>query len=344
MRVWPERAIGVAMGLAVVSAATALAAGPASKIIRAQRSGVLHGSVTVASPQRVILERHAGESGAPDGARIDEATRFRIASLTKLFTQLAALELVEQGRLDLDAPISTYRPDLDATWKDEVTIRHLLAMTSGLPRELHGTPERGVEYDAAGLAGAYLDGHAGVALRADPGGAHAYSNLGYWLVGSAIEAVTGESFVGAVNRVVLEPMGVDPVALSPGVLGVDDHAAGHAARDGASVRVPDMAMGQRYASGGLCATIGQVRAAALATLDDRLLEEGSRELLFSRFATDDPDGRLMIAGMVPGFMNLVMVDREAGIAVVSLNNRIAENPDEFMATVRAVLDEACGEG
>ncbi|MFI4896209.1 MAG: serine hydrolase domain-containing protein [Phycisphaerales bacterium JB059] len=341
MRFSMQRAIGAGVVFVLSLLVAPAIAGPASSVVRAQRSGVLHGSVTVANTQRVILERHAGRIGDPEDAENDGATRYRIASLTKLVTQLAALELVERGRLDLDAPVSSYRPDLEAPWKDRVTIRHLLAMTSGLPRELHPTPQRGVEYDERGLAGGYLDRHAGVPLRGEPGETRAYSNLGYWLVGAVIESVTGESFVDAVNRLVLEPLGVEPVALSPDALGLEHEAAGHAMQGGDPVRVPDMPIAQRYASGGLCATIGQLRAVALATLDDRLLEDNARELLFSRFGTDDPEGRLMIAGMVPGFMNLLMVDREAGVAVVSLNNRIAEDPNAFMATIRAVLDEAC---
>eukprot|EP00913_Durusdinium_trenchii_P005872 g5484.t1 len=318
----------------------AAGAGPASKVVRAQRSGVLHGSITIATPERTVLERHSGRLAHPDRERVDAETTYRIASLTKLFTQLCVLELVEGGELDLDAPVSAYRPELDAPWKDRVTIRQLLAMTSGLPRELHDSPERGVEYDEQGLAGAYLDAHAGIELAGEPGSAHAYSNVGYWLVGSVIEAITGECFVDTVNRLVLQPLGENPVALSPETLG-QGAAAGHVVRDGDTARVPNTPMDQRYASGGLAASIAQVRVAALATLDDRLLEEESRELLFSRFGTDEPDGRLMVAGMVPGFMNLVMVDREAGIAVVSLNNRIAENPNAFMASVRGILDEAC---
>lgn len=341
MRVWLVWAVGVAVMSALLLLEAPALAGPASSVVRAQRSGVLHGSITVATPDRVMLERHAGRIGEPEDTRVDETTRFRIASLTKLFTQLAALELAEQGRLDLDAPISTYRPDLEAAWKDRVTTRHLLAMTSGLSRELHATPERGVEYDDEGFAGGYLDGHAGAELRGEPGGAHAYSNLGYWLVGAVIESVAGESFVDAVNRLVLEPLGAEPVALSPAALGLDHEAAGHAMEGGQSARLPDMPIAQRYASGGLCATIGQLRAVALATLDDRLLTPGSRELLFSRFGTAEPDTRLMIAGMVPGFMNLLMADRESGVVVVSLNNRIAEDPNAFMGVIRAVLDEAC---
>jgi hypothetical protein len=49
----------------------------------------------------------------------------------------------------------------------------------------------------------------------------------------------------------------------------------------------------------------------------------------------------MIAGMVPGFMNLLLVDREHGVVVVSLNNTVAQDPNAFMAVVREVFDEAC---
>ncbi len=325
----------------VVSSAHADRADVRRAVVRARGSGVLHGSVVAGSADRPVRSS-TGSIAEPDGDDIDADTRFRIASLTKLFTQVAALRLAESGDLDLDAPIGRYRPDLRAPWKDTVTIRQLLAMTSGLPRELHGSPERGVEYDDAGLAGAYLDAHAGIELESDPGDRGSYSNLGYWLVGAAIESVTGKPYIDAVNELVMAPLGADPVALSPAELGADGLAAPHVSGDRGCDRAPDYPVDQRYSSGGIAASAGQVHAVAVGIFDGAFLSDAGVRELFSQFGTE-PEGRITtVAGMVPGFMNLVMIDRESESAVVSLNNCVAEDPNAFMAVVRSIA-ESMGE-
>lgn len=116
----------------------------------------------------------------PGGSPLDETKKFRIASLTKIFTQLALLRLSDQGLLDLDAPLSDYRPGLGSSWADQVTVRQLLSFRSGLPREWEGDPETsGVSFDAGGLAGPFLDGLAAIGPSVEPGTRTQYSNLGY---------------------------------------------------------------------------------------------------------------------------------------------------------------------
>lgn len=323
--------IGAAVGLA----------GPAEAVIAAQEEGVLHGSVTIAWAdgefEAVSLHSGVRDASAAEPIENDGETRYRIASLTKLLTQLAVLRLVEAGEVGLDEPIATYRPGLRAEWADEVTVRDLLSMRSGLPRELHRTPERGVEFDTDGLAGAYLDRRLRrVELESAPGERESYSNVGYWLLGTMIEGVTGETYVDAVNALVCEPLGVEGLVFSAEKLeGV--HARGH---QGDAV-VDRFDIATRYSSGGLCATSGQYAAIASGMLRDGFMKASTRDLLFNGCGTERVDDDLMIAGMVPGFMNLVLVDRRRGVAVVSLNNRIARDPNAFMGVVRGVFNEAC---
>lgn len=330
------------VGALVLSVAASVGfSGPADVVVGAQERGVLHGSVTIAwaDPGREAVSLHAGVRDVSAGERVgnDGETRYRIASLTKLLTQLAVLRLVDDGRVGLDEPIGAYRPGLRAEWAGEVTVRDLLSMRSGLARELHRSPELGVEFDDEGMAGAYLDRKLRrVRVESEPGEQERYSNVGYWLLGAMIESVTGQAYVDAVNALVCEAMGVEDVSFSADVLGGVD-ARGHMGDE----VVDQFGIATRYSSGGLCATSGQFAGIASGMLRDGFLEEGTRDLLFSGFGTERADDVLMIAGMVPGFMNLVMVDREHGVAVVSLNNRVLRDPNAFMGVVRETLREAC---
>lgn len=126
-----------------------------------------------------------------------------------MLTATAALQLVEQQRLGLDVPIqqalgefhvrSRFHPDQDAADRD-ITLRRLLSHQSGLPsehlRDLHST-------FAMGLMPLRLSG---VWLSSPPGSQVAYSNLGYALVGAAIERSTGKSFEAQLQNSLLKPL------------------------------------------------------------------------------------------------------------------------------------------
>lgn len=155
----------------------------------------------------------------------DEA--FRIASITKLFTATVALQLAEEGVVDLDAPVADVIPDRAGGFEhgEQMTLRQLLGHTAGLPR---GLPRGGLEpgfFAEARELNSMEDGEvaASCAAVADldpldyleedalfaPGTDWAYSNIGYRLAGAVMEAVTDEPLEDAYRSRILEPLGMD---------------------------------------------------------------------------------------------------------------------------------------
>ncbi|PPK65376.1 serine hydrolase domain-containing protein [Actinokineospora auranticolor] len=125
-----------------------------------------------------------------------------VGSVTKVVTAAAVLALVGDGDLDLDEPMVEQVPGLGALpGFAGVTPRHLLSHTSGLPSDT-------AEVTAPTLR--RLLQESGHALRpvAAPGTAFSYSNVGYLLLGHAVEFVTGMDWAAAVRAVVLDPLGV----------------------------------------------------------------------------------------------------------------------------------------
>ena len=88
-------------------------------------------SVLVKKDGKVIFKRAYGLRRLKTGARIRTTTNFRLASVTKQFTAMAVMMLVEEGKIGLDEQVSKYIPESPAIWKD-VTIRNLLTHTSGI--------------------------------------------------------------------------------------------------------------------------------------------------------------------------------------------------------------------
>ena len=133
----------------------------------------------------------------------------RAASITKIFSGITMLNLVEQGLLDLDAPVKTYVPWLtlkNAEAVEKMTLRHLLSHTSGLPKEY--TPEGA--RDEAALGPTLRVELPEAELVSMPGeGKYLYSNLGIRLASLCAERVTGKRFTELVEETVLKPLGME---------------------------------------------------------------------------------------------------------------------------------------
>lgn len=164
--------------------------------------------VTVVANGRVILLRGYGYANLEDRVPVDaERTVFRVGSVSKPITAFAALRLVEQGRLDLDADVNRYLEDFEvpATFAAPTTAAHLLTHRAGFDTHLNGTAAR-TEAEVRGL-GEYLAAELPPRVR-PPGDALAYSNHGYTLLGHLVETISGEPFADHVQRHVLEPLGM----------------------------------------------------------------------------------------------------------------------------------------
>src|SRR5437868_4399682 len=148
---------------------------------------------------------YAGAFGLRDVAHRLSAqlsTEYEIGSITKQFTAAAILQLQEAGKLDMDATLATYLPR--APHASEVTLRQLLAHTSGMPEYFNSCEgvSRSMSFDA--LIGLI----AGKPLDFPPGSRWRYSNTGYILLGRVIEVVSGESYNHYVRTHLLDPAGM----------------------------------------------------------------------------------------------------------------------------------------
>ena len=173
----------------------------ADSLMRARMAEKQVAGASVAVFQRgQFLKRTAyGHANLASGELVRPETSFFIASITKAFTAAAIMRLVEEGRLELDAPVPTLIPDVPAAWQ-QITVRHLLSSTSGLPgfRMFPGT------YPASYTA--LLDSIRGKPLLSEPGSRYRYDAPNYELLNDIIERVSGRSFARLVEERLLNPL------------------------------------------------------------------------------------------------------------------------------------------
>lgn len=152
-------------------------------------------------------------------------------SMTKTFTAVAVLQLVEQGKVGLDDEIDHYVPGTPYSGQP-ITVRQLLAHTAGIAnpiplRWVHLTAEDATFDEDAALAQVLRDNPK---LRAEPGEKYAYSNIGYWLLGKLIEQVTGQTYTEYMRDAVLEPLALGPAEIDFAIPAAERHAHGYLAR------------------------------------------------------------------------------------------------------------------
>lgn len=220
--------LGIAAGPAAspaLAAAAAPVAGPAARhsspvggseaeALRAAISGLPSDDATAAlvrvSGTGGVWRGSAGVHDLASGRAADPSGRFRVGSVTKVFTAAVVLQLAGEGRIGLDRPVRRYLPDLIPATYGQVTVRQLLNHTSGLPSVDPGngdTLEDWYEhrFDLIDPADVVRET---TAHRPDfaPGTQQHYANIGYTVAGLLIERVTGDTYASQVSRRVLEPL------------------------------------------------------------------------------------------------------------------------------------------
>jgi CubicO group peptidase (beta-lactamase class C family) len=176
------------------------------------------------------VEASYGVLSKATGVEATTDTLFQIGSITKIWTTTLAMQLVEQGRLDLDRPVVEVLPELrlsDPEAAAQVTLRHLLTHTSGIDGDVFIDTGRGDDC----LRG-YVDRLGEVAQIFPVGATWSYCNTGFSVLGRMIEEVTGQVWDAVLRERLTGPLGLAHVATLPEEALLFRTAVGHMAKGG----------------------------------------------------------------------------------------------------------------
>jgi CubicO group peptidase (beta-lactamase class C family) len=173
----------------------------------------------------VITARGLGVTNVNQPLAVTAETVFPIASISKTFAATMMMRLVEQGEVDLQAPVRKYLPDFkvrDENVSRDVTIWNLLTHTAGWEGQVSG-PDRGEDTLRNFTATVMPD----LMQIAPPTAAWSYNNAGFSVSGRVIEAVTGKSINRAIEELVFQPLGLKHAGTTAGDFIVHPFAVGH---------------------------------------------------------------------------------------------------------------------
>ncbi len=166
-------------------------------------------AVALVHKGRVIFSQCYGYADTQKKVPITEDTYFMVGSLTKSFTALAVLKLIEQGKIDLNADIKNYVRDFSIknlhAGEGLITVNHLLTHTSGLMIDYYAHLTGEKKQSNADLLSQLRNEY----ICFKPGSASKYSNIGYRLLGMMIEQVTDERFEDYLEKEVFKPLGLN---------------------------------------------------------------------------------------------------------------------------------------
>ncbi len=332
--------------------------------IKAAVGGILHRWPSVGLAVGVVhgghLERFegAGLSDIASKRPITDQTIFRVASITKLFTAVAAMQLWERGLIDLDAPANDYLRayrlmPASATFRP-ATVRHLLTHTAGIPDVLHAADllhaGRGRFEDCpaalsveAGevpptLAEVYRHG---LPVVVQPGTTFAYSNHGFATLGQLIEDVTGETLDRYLRGHLFEPLAMTDTDLDRSRLAESRLATGYDLGPRGAQAAPDREWVTHGASGASSTTRDMARfiAALLnggANEHGAVLQPATLATMFEPhhqpdrrlpgiglgFFRDELGGHRVVGhdGRLPGFHSQLLLAPDDSVGLICLTN------------------------
>jgi len=243
--------------------------------------GLFNGSVLVAEKGRVILKKGYGLANMEWNIPNTADTRHRLGSITKQFTSMAIMQLVEQGKIKLDAPLSAYLPEYRKDVGDKVTIHHLLTHTSGIP-SYTGIP--GFFADKARdpyTPDAFIAKFCSGDLEFEPGSQFKYNNSGYFILGAVIEHVTGKTYAAVLRKNIFEPLGMDASGYDLHTPIITKRAAGYQQGLNGYVNAPYLDMSIPYAAGSLYSTVEDLYTWDQALYTDTLLSAEMKARMFT---------------------------------------------------------------
>ena len=244
-------------------------------------AGDFNGTVLVARSGNVLYQHAFGLANREWNVPNDLETKFEIGSMTKQFTALLVLQLVNEGKLRLDGHPSDYLPYYRKDTGSRITLSELLSHTSGvpnfisLPGFLEGTASR-THYEVKDFVQKYCSGY----LEFEPGTKFHYSNSGYFILGAILEAVSGKSYEELLRERIFEPLEMKNSGYAHSEAILPHRASGYERSPGGfhNARFYDMSI--PFAAGALYSTVGDLLLWDQALYGEQLLPVKFRDLLF----------------------------------------------------------------
>lgn len=297
-------------------------------------------TIGVARGDEVLHLKGYGLADLENSVKATEKSVYRIGSITKMFTAVGVLLLVEDGSLSLDDPLTKFVPDYPSPG-EKVTVRHLLNHTSGivsftdLPDHWNGM-RKDLNHEEM------LDRIRDKPFLFPPGERFEYCNSGYYLLGMIIEKASGQKYETFLQERILDSLNLAATAYDRPVKIIPNRARGYGNWGGVTVNAPFLSMNQPFAAGALFSTAGDLLRWPRALAGGQLIKPETFKQMtepgrlnggeatpygFGCFVENlDDHPVIRHGGAIPGFVSELAYFPESELTVVVLSNSGRNSP------------------
>lgn len=300
----------------------------------AYQKGEFSGVVLAARNDEINFSGAVGKANRQWNIDNQISTKFRICSVTKQFTAMLVMQLVEAGKLKLDNSIADYLPEFRKETASKIKVRDLLNSASGLPvlPDEFYVSEDAKMTDANFVIGKYLQGD----LQFEPGAKFNYNNGDFIILGAIIEKVSGKSYERNLQEKIFQPLGMKNSGLLRNETVVENLANGYTFKDGNYLNEGFVQIQNFGAAGAMYASAEDLLLWDKALMSYKLL---SRKLTDEMFTPSAKLGFVALGswkyklklggvertiverqGYINGFCALNLILPEEKIAVIFLSN------------------------
>ena len=246
------------------------------------KEGLFNGSILVAQKGKVIYKKGVGYANMEWNIPNTTTTKFRLGSITKQFTSMLIMQLVNEGKLKLDGKITDYLPHYRKETGDKVTIHHLLTHSSGIPNYTDNQKfwqDNKRSYSVTDFTRIYCSDD----LEFEPGSRFTYSNSGYFILGAIIEAITKKPYHEVLQNKILDVVEMKNTGYDFSEKIIDNRAAGYIKTLDGYKNAEYLDMGLPYAAGSLYSTVEDLHLWDRALYTEKLLPDSLKKKLFGPY-------------------------------------------------------------
>ena len=315
-------------------------------LARYHQLGLFNGTALVADHGTAVLRKGYGLANMEWNIPNAPDTKFRLGSITKQFTATLVMQMVEQGKIDLNAPLIRYLPDYPKATGDRVTIHQLLNHTSGIPGYTE-LPDFGRGMRDSKRPEEFIRIFSGLELLFEPGTKFSYNNSGFFLLGVILEKLTGKPYEQLLRERIFDPAGMKDSGYDSTHPLLSKRASGYDSSLDGYTNTTYIDMTQPYAAGSLYSTAEDLFLWDQALQGEKILKAASKEKMFTPglanygYAFDIRKGAVTTVehgGGINGFNTNISRDLEPRRVMILLNNTGGAPLGAMTAGIRNILE------
>lgn len=266
-----------------------------------------NGNVLVAKDKAILFQNSYNIRGVNDSFKVDQQSKFIIASVSKVFIKVAILKLAELGKLNLSDSLAKFLPDFPNASK--ITVEQLLFHKSGLPREISDYEK----YDKLSLNQA-IDLARMESLVFEPNTQTAYSNVGYFLLHYIIEKASGKSYFSFMKEDVFSKLKLENTFEYNNAADKSNFVFGFT-NENDKIEATETKTINQFETGNIITTISDLYKFSQEIISSKFISEKSKAVLFKT------DSILVQAGGRKGYRAYLSINLKSRTTIIFLSNQ-----------------------